>query len=277
MQKVSGDVQDVRLQQRRTQISSCLSPPDPSTNFHKALHQRQEGTGQWLLRTPSFLQWQVQQGSFLWLHGIPGCGKTILSSTIVQHLEVSSSPVKLLYFYFDFNNASKRTLEKMVVSLVSQLYIKCRAAQGILDALYSSYSDGHRRLSSESLCNVFLEMVEQAKEVWLVIDALDECTTRSGPWNVGLLKWISSLLTEKQRNIHLLVTSRPEQDITAELSSIASSKKSVIPLQSDLIKDDIDSYIRVKVRNGEGLRRWRSSHKTQQEIETALVQKADGM
>ncbi|KAF2621127.1 hypothetical protein BU25DRAFT_325665, partial [Macroventuria anomochaeta] len=102
-------------------IYSWLSPPDPSTNYHKALQQRQEGTGQWLLHSLMFKQWNVQQNSFLWLHGIPGCGKIVLSSTVVQHLESSNPALILLYFYFDFNDTSKQTLKNMVTSLVSQL------------------------------------------------------------------------------------------------------------------------------------------------------------
>jgi hypothetical protein len=119
-------------------------------------------------------------------------------------------------------------------------------------------------------------MIEQVKEVWVVLDALDECRTRKGPPTEGLLLWIRDLLNSEQRNVHLLVTSRPEQDIKLELSDLAHNED-IVPIQSDLISDDIRGYIRTRVREGDDLKRWRSHPDVQDEIETRLMQKANGM
>jgi hypothetical protein len=45
---------------------------------------------------------------------MPGCGKTILSSTIVEDLEKTLPLPTLLYFYFDFSDVYKQTLDNMV-------------------------------------------------------------------------------------------------------------------------------------------------------------------
>jgi hypothetical protein len=50
-----------------------------------------------------------------------------------------------------------------------------------------------------------------------------------------------------------------------------------VPIQSDLICDDINAYIRTRVREGDGLKRWRNQQDVQEEIEVALIQKANGM
>ena len=169
-----------------------------------------------------FAKWKKRQNSFLWLYGIPGCGKTILSSTIIEDLEKTLQRQSLLYFYFDFSDTDKQTLESMVRSLISQLYSKCRGASKELDSLFSSCEDGRRQPSCESLCKAFLHMIEQVKEVWIVLDALDECRTRKGPPTEGLLSWMRDLLSSEQRNVHLLVTSRPEQDIKSGIMRICS-------------------------------------------------------
>jgi mRNA degradation ribonuclease J1/J2 len=117
-------------------------------------------------------------------------------------------------------------------------------------------------------------MIEQVKEVWIVLDALDECRTRKGSPTEGLLSWIRDL-SSKQRNVHLLVTSRPEHDIQSTISEFAHNDDKV-PIQGDLITEDIRAYVRTKVRQ-DGLKRWQSQPEVQDEIESRLMEKADGM
>jgi len=119
-------------------------------------------------------------------------------------------------------------------------------------------------------------MIEQVKEVWLVLDALDECHTRKGPSTEGLLSWIKDILDSEQRNVHLLITSRPEPDIEFGIRKFAYNND-IVPIQSSLISDDIRAYVRARVREENGLERWRSQLEVQNEIETELMKKADGM
>jgi Cdc6-like AAA superfamily ATPase len=277
LQDLSHDLKDVKLTQRQEKIRSWLSAPDPSTNFNKASKQRQKGTGLWFLQGSSFQKWQTDHHTFLWLYGIPGCGKTILSSTIIEHLEYTYPERLLLYFYFDFTDSGKQTLEDVVRSLISQLYCRRRDTQTSLDSLFSSHEDGQRQPSCESLCKVFLQMVNQAKDVYVVLDALDECKTRKGSPSEGILLWLKNLVQLDQRNVHLLVTSRPEHDIKTVLSTVAKSGENIIPIQSDLVNDDIRSYVHTRVREDNGLKRWRSRQEVFEEIETQLMEKANGM
>jgi Cdc6-like AAA superfamily ATPase len=277
MQTISRDVKDVVLTQKQQEIFRWLSPSDPSTNYNKALSQRQEGTGLWFVQSSCFQRWQTRQNSFVWLHGIPGCGKTILSSTIISYIEKTYPERLLLYFYFDFTDSGKQTLENVVRSLIGQLYRKRTDAQMVLDSLFSSYENGRRQPGCESLCKVFLQMINQAEEVYLVLDALDECQTRKGMSSEGLLLWLETLLQPDQRNLHLLVTSRPEHDIEIVLYDLAKREEDIVPIQSDLIRDDIRSYIHTTVREKKGLKRWNSRADVLEEIETQLMEKANGM
>ncbi|KAH9208850.1 hypothetical protein DL95DRAFT_272541, partial [Leptodontidium sp. 2 PMI_412] len=104
-------------------IRQWLSAPDPSINYQKALGLRQHNTGLWLCESDMFKAWKVD-ASTVWLHGIPGCGKTILSSTLLENvLEYSAGdPGKAVaYFYFDFNDLAKQDPSLMIRSLISQL------------------------------------------------------------------------------------------------------------------------------------------------------------
>ncbi|EMD34301.1 hypothetical protein CERSUDRAFT_75873 [Gelatoporia subvermispora B] len=56
---------------------SWLSPPDPSINHNVALRSYSNGTGTWFTDGDVMGEWKTTN-SLLWIHGIPGSGKTIL-------------------------------------------------------------------------------------------------------------------------------------------------------------------------------------------------------
>src|SRR3569833_1116071 len=117
-------------------------------------------------------------------------------------------------------------------------------------------------------------MAQHAGELWVVLDGLDECKVEQQRRR-ELLDWIQDF-HDGSSTIHLLVTSRPEQDIQAALEKWAPVDSS-ISLQSELVQKDISSYVCWEVRKGERLDRWRGRVDVQRLIEDALTEKAHGM
>ncbi len=266
----------MHLDNRQQKVMKWLNPPDASINYNKAIKQRHKHSGLWFLHHSIFTQWKTRSNSFLWLYGIPGCGKTVLSSVIIEDLNKDISHSRLLlYFYFSFNEISKQSLESMIRSLISQLYHKRKNTRNHLDSLFSSYDDGDRQPTTESLCKRLLLMIQQTDEVWIVLDALDECRTRKGTETEGLLSWMKGLLSVSS-NAHLLITSRSEQDIESALIEWASDED-MMCIQNKLVSDDIRKYVFDRIREDDELKRWRSWPEVQKEIENSLVEKADGM
>ncbi|KAJ1329892.1 ankyrin repeat domain-containing protein 50 [Microdochium nivale] len=253
-------------------IRRWLTPPDPSTNFNKARQQHHDGTGQWLLQSDTYIKWKKERNSFLWLIGIPGCGKTVLSSSVVNELRHSTTSLSLVYFYFSFNDIAKQSAKQAVQSLITQLYNSRTDLQKDVDTLFSSYNNGGRQLDTASLFKLLHSMIEQAGEIWIVLDALDECGERNDESAYGLFPWIKSL-GNINSNVHLLVTSRPEQDIQAAFETWDRASE-VIPLKSDLVSDDISAYIKEQTA---AITRWRNRPDIREKIETTLVAKAGGM
>jgi predicted ATPase len=89
-------------EQRSHAIERWLDPPSPWPNINKARELRYAGTGQWLLDSLEFGEWKAGTRQHLWLHGNPGCGKTVLSTTVLDHLNKLEDRA-VLSFYFDFN------------------------------------------------------------------------------------------------------------------------------------------------------------------------------
>lgn len=56
--------------EQRGKISSWLSAPDPSSNYHVARKKQQPETGEWFIKGTEFSKWKTRARSFLWLHGI---------------------------------------------------------------------------------------------------------------------------------------------------------------------------------------------------------------
>jgi chromosomal replication initiation ATPase DnaA len=148
--------ENIRSTQTRTEqeaVRRWLSTPDPSTNYNRARQLRHPTNGSWFLKSEAFSRWKKQK-SLLWLHGNVGCGKTILSSTVL--IEILQNPrshdgVAVVYFYFDFSDLEKQNSEKMIRSLVIQLSGQSRKEVTALKSCFSSCTHGERQLDIESL------------------------------------------------------------------------------------------------------------------------------
>ena len=110
-------------------------------------------------------------------------------------------------------------------------------------------------------------IVESFKDVYIVFDALDESRNRSE---------FLALLTEIRRwefgVVHLLATSRKEQDIEEALSPLVSH---TVPMDESLVDGDIRVHILKTLEDDAKFKTWSSNEK--KIIETTLIQGAHGM
>jgi Cdc6-like AAA superfamily ATPase len=243
-------------------------------NYRKAIKLRQPDTGLWLLESEVYSKWKRNAPSFVWLYGIPGCGKTILSSTVTQDilLHCANDPGKVVaYFYFDFTDADKQKPELMVRSLISQLSEKCIKMPLALEALYSYSDKGNRQPSLDALMNVLQHMLQEFPQSYLILDALDECADRAVL--MIILEQIAGWQLEEMR---VLVTSRKERDIESSLEDIVN-RECIVCLQHQVVDKDIQTYVRQRLSDDKGLKKWQKDAEIRQEIETTLMEGSHGM
>ena len=262
--------QVMALDQRKEQIVQWLAAPDPSSNHDKACQTKQRETGRWFIDSANYINWKTQQSSFLWLHGIPGCGKTVLCSTVVEDIasrcHVGGRKV-LAYYYFDFNEIKKQTCEGLLRSLVTQLFGQNAGASETIEALYSDCGEGQREPTQKGLIQALRQLSEPLDEIYFVLDALDEC--------VEIAAVISSLQEIRgwhNPNLHILVTSRKEVAIEKGFRSLTTDQ---IPIQDFLVDADIRLLVRECLRNDPELSRW--SEMIKAEIEKTLYEGSKGM
>ncbi|KAJ5957538.1 hypothetical protein N7501_011817 [Penicillium viridicatum] len=265
-------VENLETDSHLRKIKEWLSAPDPSTNLIEALQKRQEGTGVWFLQGQQFQEWEGSVSGCLWLHGIPGCGKTILAATILERLNRNLEPTHvLLYFFFDFSDAHKQPLNKLVRSLIIQLYSQCVKSRAELDRVFSTCQHGTRQPTDGVLSDTFRHMLNSVDNVQIVIDALDECRTRK-----ELMQWIEHLMIVEHTGLRLLITSRKEEEIESALTRWMRPHN-IFSIQQDPVNRDIGAYVYQQLRNDRGFQRWCSKPDVLDEIETKLNEEAGGM
>jgi hypothetical protein len=261
-------------EERLGKICSWLSAPDPSTNYHKAHKQRQAKTGFWLLESAKFTDWKEKVASRLWLYGIPGCGKTILSSTVIEHLLQhchDDTSMVTAYFYFDFNDTQKQDPELMLRSLLCQLLRRAVVIPKGVDAVFSSCENGKRQPSLHALVEVTRQIAQEFAHVYVVLDALDECTQRS-----ELMDMLETVAGWQLDNLHLLMTSRKERDIESSLEGYIRDEDAIC-LQREVVDQDIQRYVQQRLHDDKALAKWNKDTAVRQEIEAALMHGARGM
>ncbi|KAH9972709.1 hypothetical protein BGW80DRAFT_1560757 [Lactifluus volemus] len=279
-QQIENDFGNLKLQ-------AWLSPPDPSINYNAARDAYHHGSAAWFTQHHNFQDWKVSgSGPLLWIHGKPGSGKSILSSTIIHHLKdvfpTKPSNSNVTYFFFDFKDASKQDLRALQSSLLVQLSAQSNHRFKALSDLYSSHDDGNRQPSEDALteCLKSILVVLRQAPTYVIIDALDECPNVSKTIGVPrsrhkVLKFVQELVRLRLPNLHICVTSRPEFDIRSSLEQLAHFEVSLH--DQDGQREDIAEYVRSVVYSDNELvmKKWRRELK-ELVIET-LSQRADGM
>lgn len=175
------------IEQRRRSIAR-LSTIDFEATHSDISNTRVIGTGNWLLESTTFITWlQSSPNAVLWCYGIPGAGKTTMSSLMIDHLRTLqgdniSNGVAGIYCTYK----EPQTIVNLLGSLLQQLAER-------LDEL-PPFLSGEQRLSLREISTALSEVFTKYGKIFLVIDALDECTNA-----IDLLKEIQKLCKSASR------------------------------------------------------------------------------
>ncbi|KAI4249345.1 MAG: hypothetical protein L6R42_009040, partial [Xanthoria sp. 1 TBL-2021] len=241
----------------RKDLLAWLDASNPTPKYVNALKGCQTGTGSWYLHSEAFDRWTKQPNSISWLWGIPGCGKTVLSAIIVEKLADLCSHDKdyaLAYFYFAFDDQAFQNVE----DCVETLYIKC--SEGRLEPTPPTY---------DMLREMLRQLFGCFNQVFIVLDALDECTERH-----DLILALEEMAGWQNSESHLLTTSRKELELE-ECMNTLTKEADRIGIQGMPVEADISSYVLGRLRTDRRLKRWHKPE-LEKEIAMTLTSKAHG-
>ncbi|KAF2682392.1 hypothetical protein K458DRAFT_390882 [Lentithecium fluviatile CBS 122367] len=210
---------------KRAEIVRWLSP-EPYIQHHK---QTRQGiltkTGQWLLSNPIFKKWKDDSAStILWLHGIPGSGKSKLVSMVIEdalaRYKAGDSP-QPVFFYCSRNPAepARSDPQAILASLARQLSCLEPGKPLIRPAVNLFKEKEEEGFASGSLqmdesLNLVLQLIAQYPLATIVIDAMDECNPQK---RHELLKALEHILRNSSSLVKIFVSSRNDQDIVLRL------------------------------------------------------------
>ncbi|KAH6889957.1 hypothetical protein B0T10DRAFT_43770 [Thelonectria olida] len=275
--RVQDDIEDTKALldlARATQVSSgireWLKAPDATIGFNEAVKKKHPGTGLWFVKGPAFTAWLEKPGSFLWLVGFAGCGKSVLCSTAIQFAfrhRRANPRIGIAFFFFTFNDQSKQDASAMLRALALQLSSQLHDNHTFVSRLHDSYRDASP--PDPALMDCLHQLVRAFKDVYIVLDALDE--SPRDKHREAMLQYLAELRAWSEPGLHLIVSSRNEVDIREELGALPEE---TIKMKNDSVDRDIASFISEHLHNNRRLRKWEEHHAR---IEVALTTRAQGV
>lgn len=200
--------------EERKAMLDWLTPIDYTPLQNDFIGRRQAGTGQWLLDSEEFQTWLKSDKQTLFCPGIPGAGKTILTSIVVEELTTrfSNDPtVGIAYIYCNFRRQHEQKINDLQTSLLKQLSDARPSFLVGLKSLYDEHKAKQTRPSLDEISRTLQSVASTYSRLIIIVDALDECQV-SDDCRVKFLTEILNL--QNRTRVNLFATSRTIPEIT---------------------------------------------------------------
>lgn len=147
------------------------------------LKRRQPGTGQWLLDSTEYQTWLESTEQTLFCPGIPGVGKTILTSIVIDHLEgtfTTDLTVGIAYIYCNYRRQEEQVIDILFASLLKQLSRGRTSLPDCVKGIYDTHKDKRTRPSLNEILMALHSLAAIYSRIFIIVDALDECQHSDG-------------------------------------------------------------------------------------------------
>lgn len=248
-------------------IADWLTQADYGPQHRDIFARHQEGTGQWLLNTTEFQTWLTSNNLTLVCSGMPGAGKTVTSSTVIEHLwtKFRDDPsTGIAFLYCNYKSQQNQKPVDLLAALLKQLVQEQSSPPPALHTLYTYCKNKRIPPSLQEISDVFNTVVAGYSRTFIVIDALDECKLPDG----GREKFLSVIFDlQAKTGANLFATSRHIPDILERFQG------SVLEIRAS--DEDIRRYVEGYIPQ---FCRFVSQNPTlQEEIKSKIVKAVDGM
>jgi hypothetical protein len=247
---------------------------NPQSTLQKNNQLRHRLTGFWLIENEAYTRWLGENGRILWLHGIAGAGKSVLSGLIIQHcLERADANLRqgVAFFFCSYDDEKSQTVVNILAALASQLGRQNKESFEILRSLFTELhpkSRLKRDPEAEELAEAIRNMAVTFDDVRIVVDGLDECSDEARE-----AAHVLHAIASEHVSISVAILSRDEPHIRQELPR-ASCHYLAIEAQTK----DLDLYVRGEIeRRIERKPRLLRDYELKEEMIRKLVSESQGM
>ncbi|KAG5655135.1 hypothetical protein KAF25_001908 [Fusarium avenaceum] len=179
--RLSDGIENMQFRQLNQEYQAILdwfTPVDYGTHQSVNFKIRQQGTGQWFLESAEYREWLDADGNTLFCLGIPGAGKTVLSSIVINNLQTrfSDNPkIGVAYIYCNFQRTNEQGIDDILASVLRQLTQCLSSLPDSIKSLYKQHNTKRTRPSRDEILGLLQSVLPIYSRVFLVVDALDEC------------------------------------------------------------------------------------------------------
>ncbi|CZR69763.1 uncharacterized protein PAC_19663 [Phialocephala subalpina] len=232
---------------RHRKVERAIQMLAPQQQIPINIPPRAQDTCEWILDHEVFIQWNRSPCRLpLWIHGFPGCGKTVMASYLRHRFTSLAQPT---FAHFFSLNTDKEAAEKnsFSISIILQILKKgidttvpgfLRVVEDI--ANFCLQFDNSNQLSFLALRPRIYDAFKELHEYTLIIDGLDECEQSGEPVMDLINELNAGSLEPRPRIVILSRKSDTLSRLCANAVPIAMDESAVMP--------DIERFIAEKVR-----------------------------
>lgn len=196
----------------------------------------------------------------------------VLCSTVIDYVQSlcktqTGSESAYVYYYFDFNDRQRQTVDCFLRSALAQLSRQVETIPTEVKRLFDSATKQAEEPTTEKLATALYELIGRLKKTYIIVDALDECCEQD-----DMIDLMSTLRGSHEWVANLFVTSRRERLIEDQLTSLTDLS---VSLDNPEVSSDIQTLVNNVLASDPKLKRRPTLLK--EEIRRALVQGANGM
>ena len=136
-----------------------------------------------------------------------------------------------VFYFFSFSDSVKQFPLGMVRSLIDQLLVRVPKVPQLIENLYKQYKK--TQAPEVHLLEMLKALLKSFQEVYVIVDALDECNDR-----VRLMRILNQIREWHLSGLHMIVTCRDEPDLRSSWQSYRN-----LSLQNQEVEEDIRFYI----------------------------------
>ncbi|KAL2669833.1 hypothetical protein Neosp_015278 [[Neocosmospora] mangrovei] len=212
-----------------------LTSVDYSPQYNNFLTRVQSGTGQWLVQSPEYQAWLGSSEKTLLCSGIPGAGKTMLATIVINDILERfrhDTSVGIAFIYGDFQRKAEQTPLELLSSLLKQLGNGGFGLKTIKD-LHDRHEYRRTRPAHDEILSLLHSVARHHAKVFIVVDALDELQVSDG----SLAVFLDDLFSLQQmNNVFLFATSRNKPSMTKRFDN-------GFRLEVRARKEDVEKYL----------------------------------
>ncbi|KAK6848994.1 hypothetical protein PG995_012827 [Apiospora arundinis] len=267
---VAAQLSDAQMREFRRWWTTLI---EEIRDMHRDKTSNQEpNTCRWITMEPDLVNW-LQGGTatvatmlnsprFLWVWGIPGSGKTVMASFLIDQVGSAIGQKNCAYYYCLHSRGKDETVD-FLRCIIKELQL---SADFIPENIQQRFHEDVRP-TEEDMLESLVHLAEKLGRICIVVDAIDESQNRG-----RIARVLHKIGTcNKFWKISLLVTSRDETDIR-EIFTRQSPRCVEIPMSGAGVKQDMRKIARRELGKIQG---WNEAMTTR--VENELVDRAQGM